>query len=794
MASLSELLDALHGLDVDGGLVAEALWLARHIDEQAVSPATSVEPPPGPESETVPPPAASPSGRNHPLVPREPPRVEQRDTAEEWRYRPDIDVPTPSPIDSAGRLLGELRPMARRIADPRQREFDEEATVDRAARTSIVWPVTRPLPVRQREAALVFDRHSSMAAWSGLVDAVRTLVDAVGFRRVTVWYLDADGPDEPRLAALAYEAANRPLATLNDPSGRRVVMVFSTCLGDAWVRGTAAAALERLAGRSPVAVVQPLPNHLWRRTGLDWEQGRLTPVIPDHPSPLRVLAPADGTVTPVPVIELTPGWLGPWAQLLAGERHTVGYPLLRRPTPNRAETARPLGERQDAELGVGAVEQVRRFRTASSPDAFRLAAGLAQVPLLLPIMRLIQQAVLPGTGRSVLAEVLAGGLIEDATGGSAPPYTVPEDSRMFVFRPGVADVLRNAIPRSQAAEVLTAVSRFIAQRYDVPGSVFRATISQSAEGRAPFAYLSPATLRRIAPNFPAPLTEPPSAEDERRYADAIGAVAVALRRDDGEAALEAARHALQTLPGGHPRRSGLVKRLTALLRGRWDNTHEVRYLDEAIAMAKMALLELADDTASTLIELGDLLLRRYEAAGGPDFLTDATRVLRTALDTVEPADPVRPGLAERLGDVLVQRCEGTGEPLHGWEAVDWYLAAGRASEDDSARPALMFKVVRAYLDIVAMSAYPQHDVETRIVEQFGYGAAGLTAPPPTTVSAALLAAAERAVYAVRSDTLPVPVATRLVDILATVPGVDTDPALSRAHRILVDVVTSSDSP
>lgn len=794
MATLSDLLDALRGIDVDGGVVAEALWLARHIDDRAET-APAPEPPPA-EPDPRAAPVHSSGGQSRPLIPREPPPIARRGTAQEWRYRPEVDIPAPSPLDSAGRLLGELRPLSRRIPDPRQREFDETATVERAARTSIAWPVTRAVPVRQREAAVVFDRHASMAAWSGLVDAVRALMDTVGFRRVTVWYLDADDAGEPRLATRPHDAANRPLSALNDPTGRRVIMVFTACLGDAWVRGTAAAALERLAARTPVAIVQTLPNHLWRRTGLEWGQGRITSVIPDRPSPLRVLTPADDALTPVPVIELTPDWVGPWAQLLAGERLTVGYPLLRRPAPDRIERARSLAELQEAELGVGATEQVRRFRAASSPEAFRLAAALAQVPLVLPIMRLVQQAVLPGSSRSVLAEVLAGGLIEDATTGSAPPYTVPEDSRMFTFRPGVADVLRRALPRSQATEVLSSVSRFITQRYDVPGSVFRATVSQSTEGQTPFAYLSPETLRRIAPNFPTPPDEPPTSDEEQRYADALGAVAAALRHGDGEAVSAAAQEALRTLPIGHPRRAELVLRVTGTLRRQWERTGELRCLDEAIAMAKTVLAELGeDDTVPTLTELSRLLLLRYEAAGGPDFLSDAGRVLRTALDTVEPNATTRTELTEQLGDVLVRRCEDTGDPLHGWEAVDRYLEAGEEAPDDDPERSLrlMLKVVRAYLDIAAVSAYPQQDVEQRIVEQFRYATTALAEPGNETV-AALRAVAERAAYAVRSDALPPVTASRLAEILAAVPGVEDDPTLARAHRLLADAGTDHGSP
>ncbi|NEW48795.1 hypothetical protein GV792_01835 [Nocardia cyriacigeorgica] len=795
MSGLSELLDALRELDVDGGTVAEALWLAGHIDDHPNhAPPPTHTPDPALDADSGAP--AADTATMQPLLPREAPARSLPGPHTVWPYRTEVAVPAPSPLDSGADLLGELRPLARKVPDARRQVFDEDASVDRVARTAVAWPATKPALVRQREVALVFDRHPSMAAWSGLGAAIRTLVDSVGFRRVTEWYLDEDETGALRLATHAHGAPDRPLSVLRDPAGRRVIMVFSACLGDAWAWGTAATELERLAARSPVAIVQPLPNQLWRRTGLDWGHGRITAVIPDRPSPLRVLSPATATTTAIPVLELTRGWIRPWAQLLAGERRSAGYPLLRRAQPPTSQRSQPLSVRQNQELGHSAIERVRRFRAASSPEAFRLAASLAQVPLLLPIMRLVQQAVLPGSKRSVLAEVLAGGLIEDADAGTAPPYTVPEDSRVFAFRPDVAEVLREAIPRSDAAQVLAATSRFIAERYDVPGPVFRAAVSQPAAGAgAPFAYLSPETLRRIAPNFPDPPTGPPSADDERRYAEAVGAAAADMRDGDVEAALASTRHALETLPVAHPQRTGLLDQLTTLLRRRWEYSGDTGDLDEAIAIAKTALAEL-DDTdagAAGLTRLGELLLHRFDVAGGADFLTDATRVLRTALDATEPDDASLAQLSERLADALLRRSEVTGEPLYAWEAIDLCVAAGQDEEATDRDAVLMFKITRAYLDIATLSEHPPSELEGQIVEQFRHAVARMVGAPADIAAAALLDTATRVAPAIQTGALPARLAPELAAILATLPAAAHSPVTLEAGRVLA-AVDGSDGP
>ncbi|MGX1812054.1 SAV_2336 N-terminal domain-related protein [Nocardia sp. NPDC055321] len=797
-SKLLELLAALDGLDLDGELIAEALWLSEHIGDQPADPPAASGPSQPPDE----PPAASawaaPSVDSVALVPRNP-FVDSLSGRSGWvPAHSEVGVPVPSPLGESERIRAELRPLAGRFPEPRQRIFDEEASVEHTARTGIPWPVTRSGLVRQRDAVLVFDRHPSMAAWSGLAAAVRAVVESVGFRRVESWYLDEDAQGGLRLAADVRAPADRPVSALRDPSGRRVIMVFSACLGNAWGWGEAAAELEALATASPVTIVQPLPNSLWARTGLDWGRGRITPMLADSPSPLRVLAGTGGRTLPIPVLELTPGWIAPWAQLLAGYRRIAGYPLLQRPEPG-GEHARPdtLAVRQDAELGNRPLDRVRRFRSASSPEAFRLAACLAQVPLLLPIMRLVQQAVLPGTKPSVLAEVLAGGLIE--AGGAAPaaPYTMAEENRSFAFRPGVEAILREAVPRSEAARVLTAVSRFVAERYGVPGQVFPATLSDPADSDgSSFAYLSPDVLRRIAPNFPESPPEPPNVEQQRRYADLARTAFTVAEFGELDEALTSTRAALATVPVGHEARFELLRMLAVLLHRRWQRDRDANDLDEAIAVSKMAMKEGPDsdaEFAAFATFVGELLLQRYSAVGGVDYLTDGTRVLRAALDDTDPEDPVRPRLCERLADAYLMRCEAASEPLHGWQAVDLYAAAAESIEDETgdANAVLLLKITRAYLHIAEVSAYPEDDLPDRVIEQFRYAAALLSVPRTAEVYVALLKAVRVAARAAEHAAVPAGLPVRMSEILAGVSVGTGMGELADARNVLDSVRTDS---
>jgi hypothetical protein len=750
-ADIRSLVEALADLDLDDAEIAEAVWLARVIrdgpapaaggDEPArPAPAPRPEPPDG-AAGSAPPAGSVPVGRFVPpdegTVPAGFPRL-----------------PSPPALPGGTRMLAELRPLARPGPDPGRRVFDEDASVERSAHTAVTWPVTRAAAVRDREVALVLDRHPSMAAWEGLADEVRTLLAALGgFRRVTTWFLDEDAAGGLRLADGPRAPANRPISVLHDPGGRRIILLLTTALGDAWAWGTAPAQLAALAAASPVALAQPLPAALWRRTGMDWRSGRVAAVVPGRPGALQTVGADGADVLPVPVLELAPGWFGSWAGLLAGDVPQARLPLLRRVRPAEPHERRTLAQRQDTELGDDPAARVRRFRAVSSPEAFRLAASLSVVPLNLPIMRLIQQVALPGTGGSALAEVIAGGLLEAAGARDAPPYSVPEDERDFGFRPGVKEVLRQAVRRSEVRDILANVSTFMADRYDVPARLFRTTVSRPAapaDGHH-FGYISPQTLRRIAPSFPgiASIDLDPGFDDSDRYDVAIRETAAARDHQDIGRALSACRGALSALPVGDRRRGGLLDRTVELLNRRWSLEGDPADLDEAIALAKAGLADGAEtDRVERLTVLSRILLLRSglgRAAGRnrpDDLLTEAVRVLQAAVNAVPADDPRRAGQLELLADATVVRAEATGDPVYGWDAVDLYHTALRLGAAERDRTGvLLLKSVRALVDVLAGTVRPDERVAERVLDELRR--ALRTGPPDEDFGRALSDAAAR---------------------------------------------------
>lgn len=720
MDEIRELIEALApaDLDLDGEELAEALWLARIIEsgpERTDAPPDAEEPPdperdPGGRDR---PSGESPSDRSAGAALTTGPTEAVKAQGASGAAAGTVGVPRIPAVKAKSTVLGELRPLARRTRRLGQRLFDEESTIERSAATRVRWPVTRSGDVRDRELALVLDRDPAMAAWEGLASEVREVFAAVGaFRRISVRYAETGRDGRLRLAEHAYAPATEPISSLRDPQGRRVVVVLTTALGDAWSLGTAAADLDRLAQSTPVAVAQPLPSRLWRRTGLDWDYGRLAARVPGRSGPLRIVATAveravaaarggasgdarpGGRLAPIPVFELAAGWLGPWAKLLAGQRTTVRYPLLRLPdtTPDGPPKL-TLAQLQDRELNADPVQVVRRFRSASSPEAYRLAVLLSVVSLNPPVMRLIQRAAMPNTAPSALAEVIAGGLLEPAAANLRPPHGADEAQRLFVFRPGVGEVLRRALRRSESARVLALTSDFVEERYGVPGPLFRATLSQptAGEGGLPFAYLSVQTLRRLAPHFQAVAEGGVDQEEIARILSAAHAAATSDDLEQVESALARCRAALRSLPIGEDARGELLfwECMLLVCRYRWAEHPDAVDLDELIATAKATLAEMPDGSsrANLVFLLGNLLLLRERRTGAGEFVIEAVRTFRAGIAGLpEDASGVLESRAiwfRATADACRRAAEVTQEPIYCTEALEAYRSATEASADES---------------------------------------------------------------------------------------------------------------
>ncbi|MFC9281177.1 SAV_2336 N-terminal domain-related protein [Streptomyces collinus] len=585
-------------------------------------------------------------------------------------------------LEKALRTLGRYRVASARSGDER---IDEEATADRAAASGILLPVTRPGRRRRCDVQLLMDTGPAMAVWGQLVEELRQACQQSGaFASVRVHHLYADDSGAPLIGTTAGPGQHtrlRPADELHDPTGRRITFVISDCVGPLWQNGSAQRLLHHWPRTAPLAVVQPLPPRLWGRTALPAEPGLL--VRPAEIGGRLGFRPDDEPweepvpgARPVPVLQPTPEAFEAFARLLGGAGPTSerAWAALTDPaTPPPAGPAAPA-----APAARGDHDLLRAFRAGASPGALRLAVYLAAAPLTLPVMQLVQRAMLPDTGPMELAEVLLGGLLRQLPG--------TEDHPCFAYPGRVQDLLLASLDQDTAGLVLKHCSAYVERHFGRGTRNFAALAAarladhDPAAGDGPlpegtgspgdggsveaelFASIPARVLRFYLPDLvtPDPLTEAERLLGQwHRLADPE-----VLRRAREQAVAAVAPGAA---PGG-PRPHLVLGRIlraeagTAAARTTGGRAELLREAASALAAAHAAAPGDSRERAESALELAGCRRELWQVTAESDPLAQALEVL-------DPGRAPWPGLAERAREWFSSRPGEAPQPLADGDAL-----------------------------------------------------------------------------------------------------------------------------
>jgi tetratricopeptide (TPR) repeat protein len=378
-------------------------------------------------------------------------------------------------LPNAVGVLRALRPLKRTRPSPNQndRVIDEERTAEEAVQDRLWLPMTKPALVRGLDLTVVIDSGPSMALWQPAVEAFLAVVRQLGaFRSIQVRLLETAAGESkgPILRGGTPGAPERRPAELLDTSGRRLMLLLTDGLGEAWQQDLVSPLLAQWGRSMPVAIVHMLPQRLWGRGGPQLHQARLTTPGALRPNRRYGLELPDAWLTgedpetagagavPVPVLELDARWLGWWARLVTRAQPD---PLQAVVALARSEPQPELQPDDEPAPLPTADERVRHFHGTASSLAFRLGTLLAAVPVSLPIARFVQAELVPEAATADLAEVFASGLLE------LPGATQNRDDVVFDFSEDVREALLAATRRSDTAAVVVAVNRRFGDRYPV---------------------------------------------------------------------------------------------------------------------------------------------------------------------------------------------------------------------------------------------------------------------------------------------------------------------------------------
>ncbi|MDT9295068.1 MAG: SAV_2336 N-terminal domain-related protein, partial [Arthrospira platensis PCC 7345] len=396
--------------------IADIFWLASHIDQYSESVTPAKEPSPSPSAEpssdssssSQTPPESPPQPVSQADNPKNPPEnsPEDKSTSSVSPQPPQAEiVPKPEPSQTAAgggglsirlsdapslreplTLARALKPLMRRVSGGRDWVIDEVATSEQIASQGIWLPVLRPRLEPWLDLDLVIEDCVSMLLWRHTLRDLEKLLKNYGiFRDVRVWSLLTDNPEAVKIrrgiGATAKHQAPRSPRELIDPTGRRLVIVVSDCVSKVWREGKMTPILDLWAKRGSMAILQMLPEWMWKRSGLGWEAlVRLQGLNPGDWNqnlkvdefPLWWDEEVTHQVVKVPIFTLEPESVGSWARLVAGKGNVWAAGYLFKYAEHQRRRQRPNSGGE-----LTAEKRVNGFRATASRVARKLAGLLA---------------------------------------------------------------------------------------------------------------------------------------------------------------------------------------------------------------------------------------------------------------------------------------------------------------------------------------------------------------------------------------------------------------------------------
>ncbi len=382
------------------------------------------------------------------------------------------------------------------------------------------------------------DSYESMSIWRRPIAELQGLLQRLGaFTDVRLWLLDQEA-DQPARLGVRRQAQSpmRSPRELVHPQGRRVIVVVSDFLSPMWKSAAVRDMLADWARRGPVVIFQPLPQRLWAYSNARPVPVRLYARQAAMPNKYygcgtqmgrRVERP-DGSV-PIPVLQIDPVWLNSWSRLLSASGTTGVDAMVLFAGGKAAGRDQPAEDAQapSTPQQLNAQQRLERFRATASPEAMQLAQYLSAAPISLPVIRLIQQVMMPGTSQFALAEVFLGGLLCRLEG---QPSGADPDEVQYDFRPGVRQLLLRRLRKKEALRVLRDVSDYVGARFGSARDFGALLASAGLDGdlligpdSRPFAVVAADVLRLLG----------------GQYVEAAARLSAALGDGDGPAAAAA---------------------------------------------------------------------------------------------------------------------------------------------------------------------------------------------------------------------------------------------------------------
>ena len=377
-----------------------------------------------------------------------------------------LKIPDPPSLREPLEFAKALRPLMGKVDSGRETILDEIETVNRIASEGICLPVLKSEPEPWLDLALVIDENKSMLIWGHTIKELKHLLQNYGiFREIRIWGLSQD--QDKNIAIhnkVKPQNSSGSVQELIDPTARRLILIVSDCVGQMWHDGSMLNTLADWSKRQPMAIVQMLPDWQWLRTGLRLGASvELANLIPGGTNQTllikELLLWKDFELEKgikVPVLTLEPSVAQTWGEMLVGKGGTVMSGVVFPPEIKINSKQLP----QQRVSNLDAEQRVARFSMTSSPMGCKLAGLMAAAPVItLPVVRLIQETMLPQCQPVHVAEVFLGGLLKPLT--EIKPDTNPDRVEFDFMMDEIGQILLDEAPVSDSGDVFDVVSAYI---------------------------------------------------------------------------------------------------------------------------------------------------------------------------------------------------------------------------------------------------------------------------------------------------------------------------------------------
>jgi cytidylate kinase len=493
------------GIDLAVDELRDALWLSTHI---AVAGSDESDRDSAPAPQPTPTPKTAPTAAQSAAEPSRGAEPQSSVTATEMYAAGGASAgtirgmaarsPAVAALPHKAALGRALRPLRLTRPSTSQFEVDEYATAEQIATEDLWIPVLRPAAEKWLDLTLVVDTSPSMVIWGQTLTELRTLAERLGaFRRIKVVDIDTQALHDAQAADCRRAGTATQLERVIDAAHRQAVLLITDGIGAAWRDGLIQPYIEQWAQVSSVAIATVLPRRMWDGAGLRVTAGQVGSLRPAAPN--SQWAAKDGSPVPIPVLGLSERWLKTWAMIVAGAA-TRNTALLAPPRPTSPR-------RRHAKAPTTSAELVDSFRLTASPTAFRLACYLSGAWLSLPVMRMVQQLMLPESDTSHLAEVFLSGVLHrvDTDRRDDPEFA------QYDFKTGVRDQLNNYLQRHELLTVVQRSTEFVADRIgqsfnfaallaDPAGAELPAVMGDATVG-TPLAYVTASVLAKLGGRY-----------------------------------------------------------------------------------------------------------------------------------------------------------------------------------------------------------------------------------------------------------------------------------------------------